>query len=236
VYHSENAVVRNLDVSAHGHNNDGVDIEMSRNVIVEDCSFDQGDDAVVVKAGRDQDAWALARPSENIVVRNCKIRDGHVLLGIGSELSGGVRNVFMHDCRMEGDIRNVFYIKTNERRGGFVENVYMKDCVALSRGKKPPEGVVNVQTDVLYQWRKFPLVEVRPTKIRNLVAENVKADLANRLLYICGDAREVVDGVSLRNVTCERTLSKRPVDVMNARGVTVDGVAVESREGKAPSH
>ena len=236
LYHSENALVRNLDVSAHGHNNDGVDVEMTRNVIVERCLFDQGDDAVVIKAGRNQDAWALSRPSENIVVRDCNVRDGHVLLGIGSELSGGVRNVYMHDCRMEGDIRNVFYVKTNERRGGTVENIYMKDCTAVSRGRKPPEGVVNVQTDVLYQWRNFPTWEVRPTKIRNLVAENVTCDEARHLLYLCGDAREPIDGVTLKNVKCAKTVAERPVDVMNSRNVTVDGRQVESRQGKAPSH
>lgn len=236
LYHSENAVLRNLDVYAHGHNNDGVDVEMTRNVIIERCSFDQGDDAVVLKAGRNQDAWALARPTENVVVRDCKVRDGHVLLGVGSELSGGVRNIYMHDCHMKGDIRNVFYVKTNERRGGTVENIYMKDCTAESRGKKPPEGVVNIQTDVLYQWRKLPTYEVRPTKIRNLVAENVSCDTARYLLYVCGDAREPVDGVRLKNVTCATTLAERPVDVMNARGVFIDGAAVDSRSGKAPSH
>ena len=70
LYHSENCVVRNLDVYAHGHNNDGVDIEMTRNVLVGNCRFDQGDDGIVLKAGRNQDAWRLNRPTENIVVRN----------------------------------------------------------------------------------------------------------------------------------------------------------------------
>lgn len=81
----------NLNVKAHGHNNDGIDFEMSRNFLVEDCSFDQGDDAVVIKAGRNQDAWRLNTPCENIVIRNCQILKGHTLLGIGSEISGGIR-------------------------------------------------------------------------------------------------------------------------------------------------
>lgn len=72
--------MRNLDVKAHGHNNDGIDFEMSRNFLVEDCSFDQGDDAVVIKAGRNQDAWRLNTPCENIVIRNCQILKGHTYL------------------------------------------------------------------------------------------------------------------------------------------------------------
>lgn len=73
LYMCDGGIVRNLDVRAHGHNNDGIDFEMSRNFLVEDCSFDQGDDAVVIKAGRNQDAWRLNTPCENIVIRNCRI-------------------------------------------------------------------------------------------------------------------------------------------------------------------
>ena len=233
LYHSENVVVRNLDVKAHGHNNDGVDVEMTKNVIVENCRFDQGDDAVVIKAGRNQDAWALNRPSENIVVRNCVIADGHVLLGIGSELSGGVRNVYMHDCRMSGDVRGVFFVKTNERRGGFVENIYMKDCSVEMTGKHTPNSAVGAETDVLYQWRNLPTHEVKVTRIRNIVAENVYAGRVNHVLGIWGDKRCPIDGVTLKNVTCG-SVAKEPIVVVNAKNVTVDGKAIPSVEGVSP--
>ena len=82
LYMCDGGIVRNLDVYAHGHNNDGVDLEMSRNFLIEDCKFDQGDDAVVIKAGRNQDAWRLDTPCENIVIRNCDIIKGHTLLGL----------------------------------------------------------------------------------------------------------------------------------------------------------
>lgn len=90
---------------------------MTRNFLVENCQFDQGDDAVVIKSGRNQDAWRLGTPSENIVVRNCKILAGHVLLGIGSEISGGVRNVYMHDCEAPVSVHRLSFVKTNHRRG-----------------------------------------------------------------------------------------------------------------------
>ena len=233
LYHCENAVVRNLDVFAHGHNNDGIDIEMTRNVIVEDCRFDQGDDAVVLKAGRNQDAWALGRPTENVVVRNCEIVDGHVLLGVGSEMSGGVRNVYMHDCRMVGNALNVFYMKTNERRGGFIENIYMKDCTVNAIGKKPPFSVVGIETDVMYQWRNLPTVDVKVTKIRNIVAENVHANSAKHLLAVYGDKRDEVDGVTLKNVTCDNVTDERII-VVNAKNVIVDGAQIPSTTGSSP--
>ncbi|MBR1870592.1 MAG: glycoside hydrolase family 28 protein [Kiritimatiellae bacterium] len=233
LYHSENAVVRNLDVYAHGHNNDGIDIEMTRNAIVEDCIFDQGDDAVVIKAGRNQDAWALARPSENIVARRLRIRDGHVMLGIGSEMSGGVKNVFMHDCNMEGNVLNVFYLKTNERRGGFIENVSVKDCSVVAKGKRIPTSVVGVETDVMYQWRNLPTHETRITSIRNISAENLSCNMAEHLLMLYGDKRNPIDSVALKNVSCT-TVSKESVVCVNAINVSIDDQAIPSHSGSSP--
>ena len=91
---------------------DGIDIEMTKNVLVENCRFDQGDDVIVVKSGRNRDAWRLGTPSENIEIRNCVVTGGHTLLGIGSELSGGVRDVYLHDCTCEGEVLRLFYVKT----------------------------------------------------------------------------------------------------------------------------
>ena len=215
LYLCDGVVARGLDVYAHGHNNDGVDIEMTKNVLVENCRFDQGDDAIVIKAGRNQDAWRLATPSENIEVRNCTVVYGHVLLGIGSEMSGGVRNVYLHDCVLESEAFRLFYVKTNERRGGFVENIRMENVTA----KKVRFGVMDVETDVLYQWRNFPTHEVRVTPIRNLSMKNVTVEEADRLVHILGDKRLPVDGVSLENVRVAKTA--KPDRVENAVNVTV---------------
>ena len=176
IYMSENGIARNLDVRAHGHNNDGIDLEMTRNFLVEDCIFDQGDDAVVIKSGRNQDAWRLNTPSENIVVRNCTVLKGHVLLGIGSEMSGGVRNVYMHDCKAPNDLHRLFFLKTNHRRGGYIENIYMDNIEAGSM-----LAVLEVDTDVLYQWRhSVPTYETSITDIKNNSIPNSTCNAANR--------------------------------------------------------
>ena len=234
LFHSENVVVRGIDIYSHGHNTDGIDIDMTKNVIVENCVFDQGDDAVILKAARNHDAWRLGRSTENVVVRHCTVRNGHVLMGAGSDVSGGIRNVLMHDCQMVGNVNNVFFVKTNERRGGFVENIYMKDCSVEMRGKSVPTSVVGIETDVLYEWRNLPTWEVRVTRIRNICAENVRATRARHLLMVHGDARDPVDGVTLKNVTCGETTQEKIV-VVNAKNVTMDGKPVPSRPGKAPS-
>ena len=216
LYLCDGVVARGLDVYAHGSNNDGIDIEMTKNVLVENCRFDQGDDAVVIKSGRNQDAWRLACPSENIEVRNCTVVNGHVLLGIGSEMSGGVRNVYMHDCVLESEARRLFYVKVNERRGGFVENIRMENVKA----KKVRWGVMAVKTDVLYQWKDFPTHEVRVTPIRNLSMKNVAVDEAERLVDIIGDKRLPVDGVTLENVRVAKAL--KPDRIENAVNVRVN--------------
>ena len=106
-------------------------------------------------------------------------------------------------------------MKTNERRGGFVENIRMENVAA----KKVRYGVMDVETDVLYQWRDFPTHEVRVTPIRNLSMKNVTVEEAERLVHILGDKRLPVDGVLLENVRVGKTA--RPDRVENAVNVTV---------------
>ena len=125
-------------------------------------------------------------------------------------------------------------MKTNERRGGFVENIYMKDCSVEMRGKSVPTSVVGIETDVLYEWRNLPTWEVRVTRIRNICAENVRAQRARHLLMVHGDARDPVDGVTLKNVTCGETTQEEIV-VVNAKNVTMDGKSIPSCPGKAPA-
>ena len=192
---SEDVVVRGVDSRARGFNNDGIDIEMSRNILVENCRFDQGDDGIVLKAGRNRDAWRLNRPTENIVVRNCDFAFAHSLLGIGSELSGGICNVWMHHCKI-GSAYNLFYVKTNRRRGGFVKNINFGDVECDNiRG-----ALCRVETDVLYQWAKFPDYELRRTEIDGLHIRNVKANCADYAIDIRGDAAAPVRNVELENV------------------------------------
>lgn len=196
MYLCRNGIARNLDVRAHGHNNDGIDIDMSRDFLVENCVFDQGDDAVVIKSGRNQDAWRLATPSENIVVRNCKILAGHVLLGIGSEISGGVRNVYMHDCEAPVSVHRLFFVKTNHRRGGFVENIYM-DRVKTG----DVISVLEIDTEVLYQWKNLvPTLETRLTKIAGIHISNVECGNADMIYDLKGNADLPVTDVTIENV------------------------------------
>lgn len=201
----DGAVVRRIDVSAHGHNNDGIDPEATRNLLVEDCVFDQGDDAVAIKSGRNQDGWRLATPTENVVIRRCTMKRGHQLVAIGSELSGGIRNVYVHDCKFENPPddppQHVLFIKTNRRSGGFVENIHVENITARST----KVGVFGIETDVLYQWRNLvPTYEERLTRIRGVRFRNVTVDETDIPFRILGDAQLPVSDVVIENVTVAR--------------------------------
>lgn len=215
-YMSENVVIRGLNVYAHGHNNDGVDPEMSKNMLIEDCVFDQGDDAISVKAGRNQEAWRLDTPAENIVIRNCKVINGHQLLAIGSELSGGIKNVYMENCTVADGAKlyHLLFIKTNERRGGFVDGMYMKNI----KSGKIDKGILGIETDVLYQWRDLvPTLETKLTPIKNIYLENFKAKDVQFVSNIQAQEALPVTNVQLKNVVAdtihaEAIMNKNVVD------------------------
>lgn len=201
----EDVVVRRLDISAHGHNNDGIDPEMTRNLLVEDCQFDQGDDAVAIKAGMDRDGRRLNTPTENIVIRNCTMLRGHQLVAIGSEVSGGIRNVYVHDCQfINADAnkpQNIIFIKTNRRRGGFVENIHVENITA----KSTEFGVLGIDTDVLYQWRDLvQSYEEKLTSIRGIHVRNVKVEETGTPFKILGDAKLPVKDVFLDTITINK--------------------------------
>ena len=222
LYMCNGGIVRNLDVKAHGHNNDGVDFEMSRNFLVEDCTFDQGDDAVVIKSGRNRDAWRLNTPCENIVIRNCNILKGHVLLGIGSEMSGGVRNIYMHNCNAPDTVFRLFFIKTNLRRGGFIENIYM-DHVKAGRMQR----ILEIDTDVLYQWRDIvPTYEEKITRIDGIHIKNITCDATDAIYEIKGDARLPVKNVEIKNIHAGE-VRKFIHAVDNAENVTEENITFD---------
>ena len=223
LYLCKDAWVHNLDVYAHGHNNDGIDIEMTSRAVVEDCVFDQGDDAVVLKSGRNQDAWRLATPTEDIVIRRCTVVQGHCLMGIGSEMAGGVRRVYMHDCHLSDAAYRMFYLKTNHRRGGFIEDIRMENVTG-----KSVRTVFEIDTDVLYQWRNIvPTFETAITRIRNISLIGADCEQADAVYRINGDSRDPVQGVLLKDVHIGK-VNKYINESTNCRNVVTDNVVWDS--------
>lgn len=206
-YLSKNIVIRNISVFAHGHNTDGIDPEMSQNVLIENCLLDQGDDAISIKSGRDQDAWRLNTPSKNIVIRKLTVKNGHQLVALGSELSGGIENVFIDSCVVidGAKLNHLLFIKTNERRGGYVRNIYMNNTSA----GKIDLGILGIETDVLYQWRDLvPTIERKLTPIKNIYLNNIKATNVKFISRILGQEELPIENIILNNVRADEILEK----------------------------
>jgi polygalacturonase len=184
-YLSKNVTIRGLHVYAHGHNNDGVDPEMSENVLIENCLFDQGDDAIAIKAGRNPEGWDLKNPAKNIIIRHCTVNNGHQLVAIGSELSSGIENVWATDCTVvEGaKLNHLLFIKTNERMGGYVRNIFATNLKAGTID----QGILGIETDVLYQWRTLvPTTKKRLTPIRDIFLDTISAKQVKFVSRILG--------------------------------------------------
>lgn len=219
-YLSKNIVIRGVKVWAKGHNNDGVDPEMIQGMLIENCIFDQGDDAIAVKSGRNQDAWRLNTPTRDLVIKNCYVKNGHQLLAIGSELSGGIENVFMDSCQVSDSakLNHLLYIKTNERRGGFVRNIYMTNVTC----GKIDKGILGIETDVMYQWRHLvPTYVRRLTPISDVYMQDVHAKDILFISKILGNEELPVKNISLKNVTSEKVLEEKYIheNVMNFKHV-----------------
>ncbi len=164
---SENVTVRRVKINNNGPNGDGCDPESCKGVLIEDCFFNTGDDCIAIKSGRNADGRLWNRPSENIIVRNCEMKNGHGGVVIGSEISGGCRNVFVENNLMDSpNLDRVIRIKTNTCRGGVIENVYVRN-VEVGQCR---ESVLKINLD--YERNEICCRNFVP-KVRNINLDSV---------------------------------------------------------------
>lgn len=214
---STNVTVRDVTVVTHGPNNDGCNPESSRDVLIEGCVFDTGDDCIAIKSGRDADGRRVHVPSENIVIRNCTMKDGHGGVVIGSEISGGCRNVFVENCRMDSpNLDRALRFKSNARRGGVIENIFMRD-VTVGRVS---EAVLTI--DFLYDTGAAGAY--RPV-LRNVSLERVQSTSSPRVMWIVGFPGVTIENVRFSDCTFRGVESP---EVMNHAGsVSFRNVTIE---------
>ncbi|MCW8126834.1 glycoside hydrolase family 28 protein [Microbulbifer halophilus] len=214
--YTEDATVRGLRVESHFPNNDGVDIESSSKVLVEDNWFRTGDDSVVVKSGRDLDGREIGIPSERIVVRNNDM-GGEDGIALGSEMSGGIRDVFFTDNILrEG--KSAFRFKANLDRGGLVENIHLRNLQVES-------------FDNLFWFQlNYPgeLGGFFPSTYREIVFENIQVREVDTFLEVHAPAGAPLRDVQFRDIRVERV--ENPLIVENAVNLTFDRVRLGSQQ------
>jgi unsaturated rhamnogalacturonyl hydrolase len=218
-----NVTVRGVKVISHGPNNDGCNPDSSRDVLIEDCVFDTGDDCIAVKSGKNADGRRVGVPSENIVIRNCVMKDGHGGVVLGSEVSGGVRNVFAENCQMDSpNLDRALRLKTNGERGGSIENIFFRN-VQVGR---VAHSVLTI--DLVYgrvYGGAFPPV------VRNIKMENVTSASSPRALWIVGTTNSIIENVRVVNSTFKGVES---ADVLTHSGfVTFQNVTVEPAKARS---
>ena len=214
---SENVTVRGVKISSHGPNNDGFDPESCRNLLVEDTVFDTGDDCIAIKSGRNNDGRRLNVPCENIIIRNCTMQNGHGGVVLGSECTGGIRNVFVENCVMDSpELDRAFRFKNNAARGGILENFFARD-VKIGR---VTEAVVTV--DLLYaEGAKGGFKAV----VRNIQLDHITSSASPRVFFIRGFAGAEVDNIRISNSTFSGITE---TDVVSHAGtITLKNVTIE---------
>lgn len=234
---SEHLTVRNVFVKNpwYAQNGDGIDVESCKNVLIENSVFDVGDDGLCMKSGRDEEGRKRAMPVENVIIRGCTVYSSHGGFVIGSEMSGGARNMYVSNCTFIGaDIGLRF--KTTRGRGGVVENIFIKDIYMKDI---PAEAIL---FDMYYmakdpvvlagEKRELPTVEFRAVDettpvFKNFHISNVYCNGAEKGIFVRGLPEMHVKDIVLENMVLQ---AKRGIDVQEATGITFKNIKMISNE------
>jgi len=188
-----NVTIRRVDVESHGANNDGCDPESCKDVLIENCTFDTGDDCIAIKSGRNADGRRIGVPSENLIIRNCTMCDGHAGVAIGSEISGSCSNVFVENCEMSSpNLICALRLKSNAARGGVLQNIFMRNVNV---------GVVKdsvLQINFLYE--EGAKGDFKPIA-RNVAMDNITVAHTPRVLNVRGFPAAEIGNVRIYNST-----------------------------------
>ena len=215
----ENVTIRKLHIETHGPNNDGCDPESCKDVLIEDCFFDTGDDCIAIKSGRNNDGRRLNTPTENVVVRGCTMKDGHGGVTIGSEISGGVRNLFVENCQMDSpDLWNALRVKNNASRGGLLENFYFRNI----RVGEVSHAVITVD----FNYEEGAKGGFKPV-MRNFYVENVNSRKSKYAMDAQGFPDAPVENMQIKNCTFDNVAEGAIAE--NMKGVVLENVKINGK-------
>ncbi|HEY0461225.1 MAG TPA: glycoside hydrolase family 28 protein [Pyrinomonadaceae bacterium] len=215
----ENVIVRRVHISSHGPNNDGCDPESCKDVLIEDCYFDTGDDCIAIKSGRNDDGRRINVPTENVIVRGCTMKDGHGGITIGSEISGGVRNVFGENCRMDSpNLDHALRVKNNASRGGYLENFYFRN---ITIGQ-----VAHAIITIDFNYEEGAKGKYTPV-MKNFVADNIKSGKSDYVMDAQGFENAPIVGIQIKNSTFENV--SKGIMAANLKNTNIENVRVNGK-------
>lgn len=213
----ENVTVRGVRIDSTGPNNDGCDPESCKNVLIERVTFNTGDDCIAIKSGRNADGRRIGRPSENIVIRDCQMIGGHGGVSLGSEASGGIRNIYVRDCHMGSpNLNRALRIKSNSYRGGYITDIVFRDVT-----------VDQVADDILQVTLDYGEGNGGPFKPRmgRVLMQNVVCRKAKRAFDIAGYPDNPIDLIDVRDCVFDNVANPAFITSaeVRARNVRING-------------
>lgn len=217
----EHVTVRNINVRNpwFSQNGDGIDVDSCKYVQVYDSTFDVGDDALCIKSGKNEDGRKLGVPCENILFRNCTVYHGHGGFSVGSEMSGGIKNVFISDCTFIGTDTGLRF-KSCLGRGGVVEDIYVDNINMTDIPKEAIIFTMGYDMDTK-EGKKVNSEEV--PEFKNIFISNVNCVNAETPISISGLAEMPVHDVTLKNITIS---SEKSVVINKAENIIQENVNI----------
>ena len=198
---SQNISIIDVTVKGLGPNNDGLDPESCKDVLIKGCDFQTGDDCIAIKSGRNNDGRRIAIPSENIVIQNCKMKDGHGGVVIGSEISGDCRNVFAENCEMDSpNLDRAIRIKTNSYRGGIIENIFVRNIKVGEVSEAVLKINMKYEPDEGSDGKFLPV-------IKNINLQNITSKKSKYGLYLIGLENSKIKNVIIDTCNFENVKS-----------------------------
>ena len=216
-------IVRGMKVKTVGPNNDGINPDSTRNLLIEDCYFSTGDDCIVLKSGLNEDGWRVGRPTENVVIRNIFAHEGHGGVVCGSEMSGSVRNVYAHDSVFVGTDRGL-RVKAMRGRGGVVENIWFEDIKMKNMG-----GQV-IRLNMFYGSSTVKPATETPSAFRNFYIRNIECDGAARAIEITGLPELAIENIHMENLVIK---SNEGVKITDGINLSIKNLELEVSTGTA---
>ena len=214
-----NVIVQNVSISSHGPNNDGCDPESCSDVLIKDCYFDTGDDCIAIKSGRNADGRRLKAPTENIIVQGCQMKDGHGGITVGSEISGGVRNLFAENCTLNSQhLDHALRVKNNAMRGGLLEHLHFRN---LEVGQ-----VAHAVITIDFNYEEGAKGSFIPV-VRDYTVEGLRSGKSKHALDVQGLPSAPVMDLRLTNCTFDN-VSEGNI-VKNVRNATLDNVKINGK-------
>jgi hypothetical protein len=219
----EDVEVKNVTIRSVGGNSDGVDVDSCKHVRIEGCDISAGDDCIAIISGRGMEGYRAARPSEDVLVRDCTLADSNfACIGIGSETSGGVRGIRIEHCRFTQAKTFAIYIKSRPGRGAFIEDISADDLDVQTT----PGGFlrVNLLSSGLQDPEPVPGDDGIPTA-KNYRFTNIKVKCGTLVDAVSVSPSKPIDGFALENIsgTCEKGISLANTTHAGLSGIHVSG-------------